>query len=228
MAREHLAGDVVGRAGAGGGIVDLPGRGLRPWRSAPPRCGRRARDAPPARGRAMLMAATVHQVAHQHKGALRQQRLVRPYGCSTSAAGCGRPASLSRRLGADDATGAGPVVDHHRLAERLARAARRHEACSEIRRAARPKGTMMRTGRLGQGAWGAGQARQREHDREGKAVPGDACGGGSFCLQRCSAEGAGRPLPGSDDSHRQVRQPGDLAEQHVAPHHRADVLRRAE
>ncbi len=115
---EDLGSDVIGRARAGGGVVQRARRCLRP--------GDQLRHRPDAE-RGMhrqhvegdVDGGDRHQVPQQRIGPVRDQRLVRRMGIRHQQQGLAIGCGLRHRIGADDRAAAGPVLDHHRLAERL-------------------------------------------------------------------------------------------------------------
>ena len=115
---EQLAGHVIGRAGARGGVVEVAGLGLQQRQELLQVLGRH-RGVHHHQQVGVVDGRHRHEIAHELVGAVRQQRLVDGVRVRHHQ----QRVAVGRRLGdlarADQRAGAGPVLDDERLLERF-------------------------------------------------------------------------------------------------------------
>src|SRR5829696_5448450 len=116
---EQLAGHMVGRAGAGGGVVERARPRLRVGHEFL-QVLRRHRGMDEEHEVGIVDRRHRHEIAHQLVGLLRDQRLVRGVGVRHHEQRVPVRRRLRGLVGADDGAGARPVLDHERPLERFA------------------------------------------------------------------------------------------------------------
>jgi hypothetical protein len=131
---EQLAGHVIGRAGAGRRVIELPGLGLRERNQLLQRSGLHVgiHDEHEIR---IVDRRDRREIAHQRERLVRHQRLVDRVRVRHQQQRVAVGGALRNDLGADDRAAAGTVFDDERLAHGLLQALR-EEARVDVGRAA--------------------------------------------------------------------------------------------